>query len=74
MVGGGKITFVIRAWHPSGCLGGSKVCASAPTTQTEADLPEMLSISCGGTGLKWPAAGAGTLCAGRPWSHTQPVA
>ena len=33
-------------------------------TESEPDLFECLSVSCGGTGQQWPAVGTGTLGAG----------
>ena len=35
------------------------LCTPGDSPETEPDLP--LSVSCGGMGQQWPAAGAGTL-------------
>ena len=35
------------------------MCTPGDSPETEPDLP--LSVSCGGMGQQWPAAGAGTL-------------
>ena len=56
----GKIAFRIKPHTRQRCSEGSNNTVSAPgprnPTEIESDLP--LSISCGGTGQQWPAAGA----------------
>ena len=37
------------------------LCATGDSAETEPDLFECLSVSCGGTGQQWPATGAGAL-------------
>ena len=37
------------------------LCAPGPREPTETDSELWLSISCGGTGQQWAAAGTGTL-------------
>ena len=48
------------------------LCAPGPRDLTEAEPELCLSVSCGGMGQQWPAAGAGALVAGD--LVTQPVA
>ena len=44
-------------------LGGLKqtLCAPGPRDPTETEKELCLSVSCGGTGWQWSAAGAGAL-------------
>ena len=44
-------------------LGGFKqtLCAPGPRDSTETELELFLSVSCGGTGQQWTAAGARAL-------------
>ena len=44
-------------------LGGLKdtLCTPGPRDPTETETELCLSVSCGGTGQKWPAAGEGAL-------------
>ena len=37
------------------------LCTPGPRDPTETVTELCLSVSCGGTGQQWPAAGAGTL-------------
>ena len=37
------------------------LCAPGSRDPTETEQELCLSVSCGGTGQQWPAAGAGTL-------------
>ena len=37
------------------------LCRPGDSTETEADLPLSVSVSCGGTGQQWPVAGSGAL-------------
>ena len=59
----GKFTFRIKCHTHQRCSEGSNKTLYTPgprdPTETEPDLP--LSISCGGTGQQWPAAGEGAL-------------
>ena len=59
----GKVTFRIKRHTHQRCSEGSNKTLYTPgprdPTETEPDLP--LSISCGGTGQQWPAAGEGAL-------------
>ena len=60
--GRGKIMFGIKPHTRQRCLEGSnKTCV-----HQDPETPQRLSqtcvwLSCGGTGQKWPAAGAGVL-------------
>ena len=57
----GKIAFRIKPHTHQRRSEGSNKTLFTPgdSTETESDLP--LSVSCGGTGQQWPAAGAGAL-------------
>ena len=57
----GKIAFRLKPHaHQRLPEGSNKIlCAPGESTETESDLP--LSVSCGGTGQQWPAAGVGDL-------------
>ena len=48
---------------PTGEVRGLKqtLCAPGPRDSTEAETELCLSVSCGGTGQQWTAAGAGAL-------------
>ena len=39
------------------------LCTPGPRDPTEAETELCVSVSCGGTGQKWTAAGAGALSA-----------
>ena len=61
----GKIAFRIKPHNRQRVSEGSNktLCAPGPRDPTETEPHLRLSVSCGGMGLQWPAAGAGTLCA-----------
>ena len=57
----GKIAFSIQPRTGQRCLESSSktLCAPGECSETEPDLPLSVgSVSCGGTGQQWPAAGA----------------
>ena len=64
----GEITFRKKAHTHQRCSEGSnKACAHQdPETPTEAKLELCSSVSCRGTGQKWPAAKAEALGSNRP--------
>ena len=57
----GEIAFRIKPQTHQSCLEGSNktLCALGDSTESEPDLFECLSVSCGGTGQQWPDVGTG---------------
>ena len=67
----GEVSFKIKPHAHQRCSEGSNklLCAPGPRDPTEAESELCASVSCGGMGHQWPAAGAGALGVG-DWSHS----
>ena len=60
---GGQNSIWNQTQYPPEMLGGLKhtLCTPGARDPTETEPELCLSVSCGGTGQQWPAAGAGAL-------------
>ena len=62
MVGGAKSCLESNPIAPETLRGLKQtLCAPGPRDLTETETEPCLSVSCGGTGQQWTAAGAGAL-------------